>query len=340
MNLPKWIPGAGALALLAWCAYGLVTDTGPAGWVNYAQSAVFGSYSVEVTGLLLFIAVGVLFGLAASFVRDDGGANSAVAKRLLFGPGAKGEPAETTAAAQTTQRAQAAATEPTAQAAPGKVLAAVGLGFVAVTWAVGYGAWWWLAAENREDAAASYEKIVLADNSPAPQPSGRHVQLEGRLLGDHILTHRSGQSGSKSDDYHLVPVASPSWRPGQPVDYVVKIRNLGDLAQRRPAFDATGRPAARDALLARMAGDVAVPAAQEFRKNGVALSPAARLVRWVPSKGERPDVHDTSTEDLHFTIGLCTAISAVIVLTLGLAGWMVARQRRRMRAGAPVQRGE
>jgi hypothetical protein len=60
---------AGAYAL-----HGLITDTGPAGWINYFQQSIFGSYSMKVTVLVLtfgVLAVATLAWGLASIGRPD-----------------------------------------------------------------------------------------------------------------------------------------------------------------------------------------------------------------------------------------------------------------------------
>jgi hypothetical protein len=47
----------GRTAAGAYALHGLITDTGPAGWINYFQQSIFGSYSMKVTVLVLTFGV-------------------------------------------------------------------------------------------------------------------------------------------------------------------------------------------------------------------------------------------------------------------------------------------
>lgn len=307
------------VAAAAYVVHGLITETGLAGWLNYAQQSLFGSYSLKLTALIMIFGLMGL-GIAAwwAMAHFGGATDDGLIERALLGPQAAPEPGK----------------------APGaKMMWIVCAGMVVATWVIGYAVYLWQAAEQREDAAARYEPVVLADGAPLPRPAGTHISLQGRVLGDRVLSHRTGSTGR--EDYHLVPVVSPGWSPGQPVAYVAKVKTFYELpGQRRPAYPRRpGQPLPPpDALLARLDGAIPVPAVQEFRKMGVVLGPESKLLRVVPSNGSQPAVADSSAEDFNVFLILCGGISGLIVLSIGAVNIGIWRQRRKAERAATVRR--
>ncbi len=301
--------GVVGVAAVAYAVHGLVTGTGLVGWLNALQQDLFGAYSLKVSAIVVIFGLMVAgVGAWSLLMRATGRGDDGAMARLMFG-------------------ARAVPDRPRPVSA--RLLWRVCLGLVLATWIFGYAAMRWMAAEQRADAQASYEPVLLVDGAPLPHPQGRHLRLQGRLLSDQVLTHRSGSGGSAREDYQLVPVAAPGWRPGQAVGYVIQVQHLQLLPGQRPApLRLMGEPpAAADALLARVDGAVPVAAAQAFRQQGVMLAPDAQLLHWVPSRGDRPDVHASPAEDLQVFLWIAGGVSVLLLLVFGLTTWLVARQQ-------------
>ena len=54
----RWLSFSAVIVVcLAFAAYGVIAETGPIGWLNYAQQAVFGAYAKRVSLLVLGLGV-------------------------------------------------------------------------------------------------------------------------------------------------------------------------------------------------------------------------------------------------------------------------------------------
>jgi hypothetical protein len=305
--------GIGAAVLAGgYGIYGMVTDTGPAGWINYVQQNLIGSYSMKMTMLVLMVGV-TLIGVAAAWVAEKlgldqaGGGDSVAAKVATIDDQPKGWRGWLT----------------------------FGAAAIALTWLIGYAVYWWNVRTDAEDTGAEYERIALADPAQVSAARSTHVALMGEPLAAHYLSHKK-RSSSSTPDYHLVPVVAPGWKEGQAVGYVLKTSNLPALG---PAFGGMrrfvrpGAPApAPEPILGRIEGDVPVPAAKALEKAGVPLTKDARLVRFIPSRDGAPDMRDSRQEDFMIFLALCGGISVIWALVTVIAG--VAAQRR---AARPAQ---
>lgn len=176
-------------AMFAWFGHAIATETGPVGWFNSAQQSLLGHYSMKMSAALmlavLMAAGGALWAVArnAGWLQADPNAD-----RVLFG------------------RAVTSGTQvprgPQASDEPGlKALAITGAVAIALVWALGlgwpaYGDW-----QQRQDVAASYEPMYLAQTAHTPRPQGRHLALRGRLLEEQLLTHSTGNGATRRDDY-------------------------------------------------------------------------------------------------------------------------------------------
>lgn len=132
MRIASWSLNAATVALAGYCIGGLGDGSGPAGWINQAQTALFGSSSMRFTAVVLLFAIAMLYGIGATFVPTGGRSRSPFANRLLFGPSRRRAP-----------RGRSA-----------RSLAAACAALVAAAWAIGYGVWWWTATERRDAAGA------------------------------------------------------------------------------------------------------------------------------------------------------------------------------------------
>ncbi|HPU50679.1 MAG TPA: hypothetical protein PK359_03900 [Burkholderiaceae bacterium] len=320
MSRETWIPSMAGIAAGAYALHGMVTDTGPAGWIDYVQQSIFGWYSMKITMLVLMMGVFGVVALAwavASIGRTPGAPP----------PLARPVPRTADAPAGFTW----------------KTLATVFAGFTVVTWAIGLGALWWNHRIDREDSTATYVPAVPSAGGSLPEISGTHVSLGGRLLRERTVEFSRGKSSTRTARYHLVPVTAPGWREGDPVRYVIKVDRIESLALAPPAHISlasaramrTGPAAQPEAerWLGRLEGQVPVPAAQEFKKMGVPLADRAQLVRWIPSVDGRPDIPDTWARNLEITTWICLALTALYVLIFPLMGWSSNRAQRKARSG-------
>ena len=137
-----WDKTVGTLIFLAAFAiglHGLVTETGLAGWIVLAQHQLFGWSSTKLTMLLSMIVLGFAgLTLWAGFQklrgRRDAGAQ---AMRVLAGT-------------------PAGARELTRRELAGWLAAGI-----ALTWAIGAGAWWWTGAVEIRDRRGEYLQTML-----------------------------------------------------------------------------------------------------------------------------------------------------------------------------------
>ena len=323
MNRETWVPSMAGVAAGAYALHGLVTDTGPAGWINYLQQAVFGSYSMKLTMFGLMVGVFAVVALAwwfASIGQPD--RPSPVLHAFIHGAGGK----------------------PTGNS--WQMLVQVCAGFIVVTWAIGFGAVWWNNRIDREDSAATYEPVIASDNNPMPTAGGTHVALGGRLLRERVVEFSRGSSSSRSPSYYLVPVVAPGWREGQPASYVIKVDRIENLAIHRvppmpmrlpvpivamPARSLVEPPPVR--WLGRVEGQVPVPAAQEFRKMGVPLPDGGQLVRWIPSSEGKPTIRDEWDQQVEITTYICAGLTVLYLLLFPLMGWSSNRAQRKASSG-------
>jgi hypothetical protein len=303
-----------ATAMFGWFGHALFTETGPVGWFNSAQQSLLGHYSMKMSAALtlavLMAAGGALWAVArnAGWMQADPEAD-----RVLFG------------------RAAAAGPQipggPQAAGEPGvKALVVTGAVAIALVWAFGLG---WPAYsdwQQRQDVAARYEPMHLAQTAQMPRPQGRHLALRGRLLEEQLLTHSTGSGATRRDDYHLIPVAAADWAAGRPVAFLLKVERLDELRPLLEAQDRAGGAPAAQPLRVRLDGAPPVPAVQAYAARGVPMAADSHLLRLVRTEdGARQDPR-LSAFDREFMLLLCTAMTAMIVIALPL-GWWARRWR-------------
>jgi hypothetical protein len=149
------------------------------------------------------------------------------------------------------------------------------------------------------------------------------------MLIGKTLTHSVKSTGSTRDEYHLIPIVPAGWQPGEAVHYVLKVTQIADLPGQRPVWPRRAPRPEDKILLGRADGGLAVSAAQQFKKSGVAVSDNAVMLAYIPAVDGKPAIKDTAAQDWNMFLVLCTAISALICLCIGatwLGHWL--RQRR------------
>lgn len=311
-----WVFGVVCLAAGAYAVHGLMTGTGLVGWLYYLQQSLMGFYSFKLTVVILALGVLMIGWLAALAV------------------------ARFSAAGDDDELAPSPSSRAPAKPLTTRGSLLLGLGGAVITWVIGGGIYLWHTAQQRDDATARYESMVLSESASAPKPSGSHVNLQGVLLLDRAVTARKGSDKGRVE-YHLIPAVAPDWLPGQPVAYVVKVGAISELPGKRlrlPPHRRPGEPAPPpDALLARLDGAVSVPAVQEFRKIGVVLLPDSQLLRVVPSHGDQPALRENSAGKLDVLLMVCGVTSGSIALYFGGLAVALAIRRRRLE-GQHLQR--
>ena len=304
----KWF-GRGVLiaAYIAVCAYAVVAETGPIGWINYAQQSVFGAYSQKMTMLIAIVASVVV--LAPLWWAIDALGRRLGVPDVLPGPAQLAEPAK----------------PPSAKAFLLSSFVAIPLIFIG-----GYAIWWYQQHEHQQDAAATYEPLRLVRGAPAPAASGAYVAVSGRLLWERTVSLTKGSS--RTVEYTLVPLVAEGWRDHEPVPYVVRVDNSNRYLAERATRG-------REAVLGHAEGGVAVPAAQEFLKMQVPVADATRQLRLVPSENGAPAVRDSGAEDFQIYLVIATGLSVFYVLIMLVVVATHANMRRRERKAALRQQG-
>ncbi|MCE9658984.1 MAG: hypothetical protein K8R60_10525 [Burkholderiales bacterium] len=289
---------------LAVCIYAAVTETGPIGWINYAQQSVFGAYSQKMTMLIALVASVVVVGPLWWAI-------DSLARRMGLSEGLPTAAEISGANAPVTNR--------------GLLLSS--LVAIPVIWIGGYAIWWAIEHQHREDASARYEPLELARGAPVALPANGYVSVHGRLLWQRTVAFTKG-SGS-TPEYTLVPLVAKDWRDGEPVPFVTRVDNSNRYLAERSSRSGS-------VLLGRTDGAVAVPAAQEFRKMGLPIDAATQLLRLIPSENGAPVVRDTAASDRQIYVWLALGCSVFYVFMMGimiLVRWNHDRkQRSRQRA--------
>lgn len=296
----KWFARGLLVAVyVAVCAYAVVAETGPIGWINYAQQSVLGSYSQKLTMLIAIVAslvvLAPLWWLLGAIGRRLGVPDA------LPGPGHVAGPPQPLSA---------------------KTLLLSSFVAIPLIWIGGYAIWWYQQHEHQQDAAATYEPLRLERGRAAAAPASAYLSVSGRLLWERTVTLTKGSSGRV--EYTLVPLVADGWRDNDPVPYVVRVDN----ANRYLAERATRN---REAVLGHAEGGVAVPAAQEFLKMQVPVIDATRQLRLVPSERGTPTIRDSAAEDFRIYLWLAAGFSVFYVFIMLVIIAANANHRRKRR---------
>jgi hypothetical protein len=283
----RWIARAVLIGgYAAVCIYAAVSETGPIGWINYAQQSVFGAYSQKMTMLVAIVASFAVLGPLWWAI-------DALARSMGVSAGLPTVAALSGADTPVTNR--------------GLLLSS--LVAIPVIWAGGYAIYWTIEHQHREDAAARYEPIELTRGAVAALPASGYVAVRGRLLWQRTVALTKGSSSTP--EYTLVPLVSKDWREGEPVPFVTRIDNSNRYLAERSSRSGS-------VLLGRADGAVAVPAAQEFKKMDVPTTDATVLLRLIPSENGAPAVRDTAESDWQIYLWLALGCSVFYLLMMGV----------------------
>jgi len=305
--------------------YGMFTDSGPVGWLNELQQRLFGSYRRLVSFGVVVATVMLAGGLLWDGVRRLlGRPGDKVVDQVLFGPQApRPAQAPTGRSGQALFRHQA------------KVLLLCGLAGIVLTWTIGSLIYRWNVREREQDASAAYAEVDLAQGAPSPGGTA-HLALRGIPVTEWVVTHTNGSASSSSQDFQLIPMVGVGWKPGSPVNVVVKLGRGGALPNpldRPPKMQP--RNPREVVLLARRSGSIPAAALPEFKKMGVQIQAEAILVRPVPTLGGKPVPPDTSGSFDTMLI-LCSMLSGImLVFTLALWAALRVHARRVEGLGGP-----
>jgi hypothetical protein len=156
---------------------------------------------------------------------------------------------------------------------------------------------------------------------------GSHWALQGRLLWDRSATHTT-RSGGRETETAYVPVACADWRPGDGVQFVVRLPKSQIWALQHRA-DGADTP-----LLVRVTGALPTPSRAVFQRLEAPPIEAAVLVEVIASRaGQVSDADPTFDWTKTKLIGLAVSATWTGGLWLGaLAVWIKVWQQRRRRA--------
>lgn len=298
----------GFVALMGFSAYAAFGETGPIGWINAGQVAVFGSYSPKISAFVLMAVVALPVVVIWAMV----------APASLQG---------------NAQKLGTAIDTPVRPYLTIKSVLAGWVVFVAVVWAAAYGYAAWQQHTQSSGASAAYAPLELVPGMKDAAAGHDHLAVRGRLLGDHVVARKKGSSGSEAT--MLVPVVERGWREGDPVHFVVRLGADGDSTLR----SVMQRPS--ESLLVRTDGSVPTLARQVFDRMRAPLADDAVALVLVAAQGGLPATPTAEAGGggvvMWGTIG--TGIVTMIFLMIGGALLGVARQERKQAAKALEQAG-
>ena len=304
--------------LFALCWYGATGETGPMGWLNSWQNSNTGSYSRGVSFGLLCVACGVIAALAL-------GVRAVVAQKYSARSGASLTPF--TAQADAKIAAMAIAMNDRSRWR-GRMYLAIWLVGLTLIWAVVLGWHGWDFHRRAADAGSGYTPVRLHRTmTVAHADDGSHWALQGRLLWDRSATHTT-KSGGRETETAYVPVACADWRPGDGVQFVVRLpkSQIWSLQHRADGADTP--------LLVRVTGALPTPSRAVFQRLEAPPIEAAVLVEVIASRaGQVSDADPTFDWTKTKLIGLAVSATWTGGLWLGaLAVWIKVWQQRRRRA--------
>ena len=297
----------GLAALIGFTSYVAFGETGPIGWINAAQAAMFGSYSRRLSATVLMAAVCIPIVAVWSLV----------APRSLQ---------------QNARKVSAAIETPLGPPPNGKTLAGrmllAWLGCVALVWAAIYGHALWQRHTQASDAVAAYVPLELTAGMKDPAAGRDHLALRGRLLGDHLVSRKKGSDGSEA--MTLVPVVERGWKEGDPVHFVLRFGAQGEAALR----SALQQPA--ESLLVRTDGAVPTLARSVFERTRAPLADDALALVPVAAEGGRPVAPPEAGSEVDVATwgALGTGLVTVLFAMIGAALVGSARQARKQAARA------
>ncbi len=311
MSRKSWVAFVPILLGLGTAFHGMVTNTGPVGWLNALQQRMFGSYFNElsfagvalgfwITGLLLLGLSSRLLGPGASRLEPP------VQPEAPGGPGAPS--------------LDGSQMPPEGKTPWWRKLPALGV-LVALTWILGGALYGWHVLELRQDARATYQPITLTDGVPLPALASNHLALRGFPVQELGVVFKSGAV----EDHRLIAMVGLGWEPDHPVPVVVKLDAGEKLPDQGVPAGWTPRGPEEVQLLVRRLGTVPTPALEPFRNMRAPLAGTVLMVSPVAARDGQPYLPDTAF-DRGFTLAVCSLI------TLALSAWAGIRRLRRHRA--------
>ena len=152
---------------------------------------------------------------------------------------------------------------------------------LALVWAVVLGWHGWDFHRRAADAGSDYKLLRLdRTTTVAHLDDGGHWALQGRLLWDRSATHTTKDRVRETETVY-VPVAGADWRPGDAVQFVVRLpkSEVWALQHRADGADAP--------LLVRVDGALPTPSRAVFQRVEAPPVDAAVLVEVVDSSAGR-----------------------------------------------------
>lgn len=298
--------------LFALCWYGATGETGPMGWLNSWQNGNTGSYSRELSFGILCVACGVIaaavLGVWAVVAQKSG------ASRTSF-----------IAPADAKVAAMAVAMNDRSRWRWRMYLVVWGVG-LALVWAVVLGWHGWDFHRRAADASSDYTLLRLdRTTTVAHADDGSHWALQGRLLWDRSATHKTKDRVTETETVY-VPLAGADWRPGDAVQFVVRLPESQVWALQHRADEADAP------LLVRVEGTIPTPSRAVFQRVEAPAVEAAVLVEVVDSSaGQVSEAHPTFDWENAKLIGLAVSATWTCGLCLGALAVLVKvwQQRRR-----------
>jgi len=304
----------GGLSALCW--YGATGETGPMGWLNSWQNGNTGSYSRAISFAVLCFACVVIaapvLGVWAAVARKSGARSGA--SRASF-----------TAPADAKVAAMAVAMNDRTQWR-WRMYLAIWLVGLALVWAVVLGWHGWDFHRRAADAGSDYTPLRLdRTTTVAHLDDGSHWALQGRLLWDRSVMHTTKDRGIETQTA-FVPVAGADWRPGDAVQFVVRVpkSQVWALQHRADGADAP--------LLVRVDGAIPTPSRAVFQRVEAPPVDAAVLVEVINSSaGKVSEGHPIFDWENAKLIGLAVSATWSAGLWLGALAVLVKvwQQRRR-----------
>ena len=274
--------------------HGLVTDTGPVGWLNAFQQRHFGSYVSELSFVVVALSAWVA-GLLLAWLASK-----------LLGPGTTRLEAPLPPARN--------AGSPVPQAREGRVWGLPApLVLIAFTWIAGGALYGWHVLKLHQDAQATYQQVDLTDGVPLPTLASNHLALRGFPEPDLGVVFKSGAV----EDYRLIAMVGLGWEPNHAVPVVVKLDAGESLPDQGLPPGWLPRGPEDIQLLVRRLGAVPTPALQAFRDMQAPLADTVLMVSAVAAQNGRPILPDT-TFDRVFTLVACSLISLAVLAWAGV----------------------
>jgi len=283
------------LAVMVYCIYSSITESGLAAYVMELEMAVFGVAGTRITMLLTMFLLFVPASVAPTIVAK------------LF-------PSQVWIDANTITPPNADVPKPGLLERMNQPVQIQHISWKAVLWVTAIPVA--LAAIlypilNYSDKRDQQEKIYTIDlkaGAPDPPKQAKFVELTGLIARPYVVMFKKTSGGSAS--YELfAPITGKGWTPADPVRFVVRdeVEASGGEAQWPDAF--------RQRNIAQFSGKItrSLPAyvERDFRSRGLRFDPAYTVIEWKDLPGNKVP----SSED--------AGDAAIICLGLGACGFLI-----------------